>query len=59
MRIKAEQREKRKKNNSKMIVSGRSIFTLARIKAEKAIKAHERLQIHHHHNNSSLSSNQN
>lgn len=43
IRIKAEQREKRKKNNSKMIVTGRSIFTLSRIKAEKAIEANKQL----------------
>jgi len=35
---KAERREKTKKNQSKMIVNGRGIFNLVRIKTEKARK---------------------
>ena len=36
---KGERREKIRRNQGKMIVRGRSIFTLARIKVEKAIEA--------------------
>lgn len=43
MRIKSEEREKRKNNNRKMIVRGRSIFTLQHIINEKAIEASKKL----------------
>jgi hypothetical protein len=51
MQTKAERREKRKANNNKMIVTGRSIFTLSRIKAEKAIKANKQLNENNRRNN--------
>jgi len=38
IRIKAIQREKRKRNNQKMIVSNRSIFNLITIKSKKHAK---------------------
>jgi hypothetical protein len=43
-KLKAEKREEKKRNNSKMIVRGRSIFTLQRIRTEKAIEANEKLK---------------
>ena len=41
---KAEKRERITKNNRKMKVQGRSIFTIARIKMEKAVEAHNKLK---------------
>lgn len=39
MKTKAERREEKRRNNRKMIVHGRSIFTILRIKAKKAEEA--------------------
>lgn len=43
--IKSERREKIRKNQRKMIVRGRSIFTLMRIKTEKAFEARKGLSL--------------
>lgn len=43
MKLKAEKRENKKRNNSKMLVRGRSIFTLARIIMERRVAAAEKL----------------
>lgn len=42
MKTKAEKREEVRRNNRKMIVRGRSIFTITRIKVAKAEKAQKR-----------------
>lgn len=44
MGTKGEKREAIKRNQSKMIVRGRSLLTILRIKAVKAEKANEKLK---------------
>jgi len=45
METKSEKREQKRNNKRKMIVRGRSIFTLQKIMIDKALEAHKKLSL--------------